>query len=114
MSEDRCVCCGEIVPEGRMVCQKCKGMDEEIIHRMSKRIRQLEETVQYHETTMRMIYADAVAEEAQAREKEITNSVLGNTRMSDVHRGKAEERRRVAERIKSILLRQNFNPERKQ
>lgn len=23
MSEDRCVSCGEIVPEGRMVCQIC-------------------------------------------------------------------------------------------
>ena len=24
MSEDRCVCCGEIVPEGRMVCPQCE------------------------------------------------------------------------------------------
>lgn len=24
MSEDRCVCCGEIVPEGRMVCPICE------------------------------------------------------------------------------------------
>ena len=24
MSEDRCVCCGEIVPEGRMVCPNCE------------------------------------------------------------------------------------------
>lgn len=23
--EDRCVCCGEIVPEGRMVCPKCEA-----------------------------------------------------------------------------------------
>lgn len=22
--EDRCVCCGEIVPEGRMVCPQCE------------------------------------------------------------------------------------------
>ena len=22
--EDRCVCCGEIIPEGRMVCPKCE------------------------------------------------------------------------------------------
>lgn len=22
--EDRCVCCGEIVPEGQWVCEKCK------------------------------------------------------------------------------------------
>ena len=25
MSEDRCVCCGEIIPEGRMVCPVCTG-----------------------------------------------------------------------------------------
>lgn len=24
MSEDRCICCGEIVPEGRMVCPNCE------------------------------------------------------------------------------------------
>lgn len=29
MSEDRCVCCGEIVPEGRMVCQQCINMVKE-------------------------------------------------------------------------------------
>ena len=23
MSEDRCVCCGEVIPEGRMVCPIC-------------------------------------------------------------------------------------------
>jgi hypothetical protein len=22
---DRCVCCGEIIPEGRQVCPKCEG-----------------------------------------------------------------------------------------
>lgn len=26
MSEDRCVCCGEIVPEGRMVCPNCERL----------------------------------------------------------------------------------------
>lgn len=25
MSEDRCVCCGEIIPDGRMVCPVCAG-----------------------------------------------------------------------------------------
>lgn len=25
MSEDRCICCGEIVPEGRMVCPYCEN-----------------------------------------------------------------------------------------
>ena len=24
-SEDRCVCCGEIIPEGRMVCPMCEN-----------------------------------------------------------------------------------------
>lgn len=28
MSEDRCVCCGEIVPEGRMVCPVCEKRAE--------------------------------------------------------------------------------------
>lgn len=25
MTEDRCVCCGEIIPEGRMVCGNCEN-----------------------------------------------------------------------------------------
>lgn len=25
MSEDRCVCCGDIIPEGRQVCPGCDG-----------------------------------------------------------------------------------------
>ena len=25
MNENRCVCCGEIIPEGRMVCPACEG-----------------------------------------------------------------------------------------
>ena len=24
MDADRCVCCGEIIPEGRMICQRCE------------------------------------------------------------------------------------------
>lgn len=27
--EDRCVCCGEIIPEGRMVCPKCERRAED-------------------------------------------------------------------------------------
>lgn len=23
--KDRCICCGEVVPEGRQVCPKCEG-----------------------------------------------------------------------------------------
>ena len=29
MNEDRCVCCGEVIPEGRQVCLNCE-------HRMTK------------------------------------------------------------------------------
>ena len=25
MTEDRCVCCGKIIPEGRMVCRDCEN-----------------------------------------------------------------------------------------
>ena len=25
MNEDRCVCCGAVVPEGRQVCPQCQG-----------------------------------------------------------------------------------------
>lgn len=40
--EDRCVCCGETIPEGRMICYKCekkeasetaKGAHDEQTHR---------------------------------------------------------------------------------
>ena len=27
--EDRCVCCGAVVPEGRMVCPQCEAKQEE-------------------------------------------------------------------------------------
>lgn len=37
--ENRCVCCGEIIPEGRMVCPKCEkgavGMSGKIVHTKS-------------------------------------------------------------------------------
>lgn len=32
MMEDRCICCGEVIPEGRMVCPNCEaglGKEEE-------------------------------------------------------------------------------------
>lgn len=28
-NEDRCVCCGAIIPEGRQVCTKCQTRDDE-------------------------------------------------------------------------------------
>ena len=40
MSENRCVCCGEIIPEGSMVCQGCinrYGWDEKKIAKKVKR-----------------------------------------------------------------------------
>ena len=40
MSENRCVCCGEIIPEGSMVCHGCinrYGWDEKKIVKKAKR-----------------------------------------------------------------------------
>jgi RNA polymerase subunit RPABC4/transcription elongation factor Spt4 len=28
MAEERCICCGEIIPEGRMVCPNCLVSNE--------------------------------------------------------------------------------------
>lgn len=44
MTENRCVCCGDIIPEGRQVCPKCQDTPQETkvlkqwqkIKRMSK------------------------------------------------------------------------------
>ena len=27
---ERCVCCGEIIPEGQMVCSNCTEIDKEV------------------------------------------------------------------------------------
>lgn len=35
MNENRCVCCGEIIPEGRMVCPKCQGQFDKLESTMS-------------------------------------------------------------------------------
>ncbi len=43
MSEDRCVCCGEIIPEGRMICKRCEMSGEDVAKRLSGRIAHLEE-----------------------------------------------------------------------
>lgn len=32
---DRCVCCGEIIPEGRQVCPKCRHKSEKVVKRYS-------------------------------------------------------------------------------
>ena len=31
MSENRCVCCGEIIPEGTMVCSICSKSNENLV-----------------------------------------------------------------------------------
>lgn len=30
MGENRCVCCGEIIPEGRQVCPSCEAAAKEV------------------------------------------------------------------------------------
>lgn len=59
--EDRCICCGEIIPEGRQVCKKCEhdasdekaretkgrtsvvneGLNEKILHKQRWQLLQL-------------------------------------------------------------------------
>jgi hypothetical protein len=40
MRENRCVCCGEIIPEGRQVCPSCAGdVDPKVITNPVKAIR---------------------------------------------------------------------------
>ena len=40
MNEDRCVCCGEIIPEGQMVCPNClltvKKQNKSVLIRVTK------------------------------------------------------------------------------
>lgn len=38
---DRCICCGEIVPEGRQVCPKCYGKRKYKIIEVDKSIKEL-------------------------------------------------------------------------
>ena len=33
--ENRCVCCGEIIPEGRQVCEKCEREAEDEDYKIS-------------------------------------------------------------------------------
>ena len=34
---DRCVCCGEIIPEGTMVCPNCWATHEELLKRKGEK-----------------------------------------------------------------------------
>lgn len=46
--EDRCVCCGDIVPEGRMICRKCENKDAILKELESACLRILMETSVVH------------------------------------------------------------------
>lgn len=112
MSEDRCVCCGEIIPEGRMICKRCEVSDEEIKRQLTARIAELEEKVKYHETTIRLILADAKAEEERAVQTE-TDAILYAHPEDQValYRRRRMERQRNVERIRSVCRKRNFKLE---
>lgn len=112
MNEDRCVCCGEIIPEGRMICKRCEMSGEEITGRLTNRIAYLEEKVRYHETTIRLILADAAAEEAKAEQTEAEAILYANPEDTiALYHQRRMERQRNVERIRSVLRKRNFRLE---
>lgn len=112
MSEDRCVCCGEIIPEGRMICKQCEEYGEEITGRLASRIAYLEKNLKYHETTIRLILADAEAEEAKAEQTETDAILYANPEDTiAMYHQRRMERQRNAERIRSVLRKRNFKLE---
>ena len=109
MSEDRCVCCGEVITEGRMICQRCEVSGEDVVKSLAARIAQLEGEVRYHETTIRMILADAAAEEAKAEQREAEAILCANPEDTiALHHQRRMERQRNVERIRSVLRKRNF------
>lgn len=109
MSEERCVCCGEIIPEGRMICRRCEVSGEDITRQLTRRIAELKKLVQYHETTIRMILAEAEAESAKAAQSEAEAIMYGNPEdQIAMYHSKRIERQRSAERIKSVCRKRNF------
>lgn len=36
MTENRCICCGEIIPEGRQVCPSCEAAAKEVTEDVEK------------------------------------------------------------------------------
>jgi predicted nucleic acid-binding Zn-ribbon protein len=112
MSEDRCVCCGEIIPEGRMICKRCEMSGEDVAKRLSDRIAHLEEEVRYHETTIRLILADAAAEEAKAEQTEAEAILYANPEDTiALYHQRRMERQRNVERIRCVLRKRNFRLE---
>lgn len=79
MSVDRCVCCGEVIAEGRMLCKRCEVSADDVIRQLTAGIAELEKTVKYHETTIHMILADAEAEKEKARAEAETSVMYGDS-----------------------------------
>ena len=112
MSEDRCVCCGEIISEGRMICERCEVSDEEIRRQLTTRIAYLEGEIKYHETTIRLILADAEAEESRAEQTEADAILYANPEDTiALYHQRRMERQRNVERIRSVLRKRNFRLE---
>ena len=112
MSEERCACCGEIISEGRMICQRCEVSGEEITGRLTDRIAYLEEKLKYHDTTIRLILADAAAEEAKAEQTEAEAILYANPEDTiALYHQRRMERQRNVERIRSVLRKRNFRME---
>lgn len=69
MAEDRCICCGAVIPEGRQVCQKCESMREK-------------EAIEELKPNKNFPFDDYVSEGARelainALEKQIPKKVIG-------------------------------------
>ena len=51
--EERCICCGEIIPEGRQVCKKCEaesyvGEDQVFVNQQRKTSEETARDTRYH------------------------------------------------------------------
>ena len=103
MSEDRCVCCGEVITEGRMLCKRCEVSADDVIRQLTARIAELEKTVKYHETTIHMILADAEAEKEKARAEAETSVMYGDSaEQQTMYQNRLYERKRAENRIRRI------------
>lgn len=66
--ENRCVCCGEIIPEGMQVCSKCEqgtenkeyGITREIIENLHLKKKDFEECLSNEETKLVREWNNAV------------------------------------------------------
>ena len=59
MNVDRCVNCGEIIPEGRMVCPRCEETAWDKISKRMKEIMNMDEHIT-HELKLNIEFCDAV------------------------------------------------------